>query len=344
MAITRRQFIACAAGAAAWSVRGRSPAASVYAGEQKPVPMQSAIPIVDTHQHLWDLAKLKLPWLKGDTPIHRSFVIKDYLEATRGLGVVKSVYMEVDVDPADHGAEAAYVLDLCGQAKWPTCAAVLGARPGADGFRQYITRFKGSPYVKGVRQILPGPGPESQKRFFLEKPFLDGIRLLGELGMSFDVCIPPAGLPEAANLVGLCPDTRFILDHCGNADVKMIMVAQRPGASEQAQAARRYVDQWRRGIGQLAGHKNLVCKISGIIASVPKGNWGPDALAPIINHCLDSFGPDRVMFASDWPVCTLGAPLRDWVGALREIVRARSQSEQRKLWGENALRFYGLGR
>jgi L-fuconolactonase len=123
----------------------------------------------------------------------------------------------------------------------------------------------------------------------------------------------------------------------------MFMAAQRQGASEQAQTGRRYVDQWRRSIGQLAGHKNLVCKISGIIASVPKGNWGPEALAPIIDHCLDSFGPDRVMFASDWPVCTLGAPLRDWVRALREIVRARSEAEQRKLWGENAMRFYGLG-
>jgi L-fuconolactonase len=354
MTISRREFVGQSArSAAALGVLGGARAAWSQAKEQTPVASGPAIPIVDTHQHLWDLAKLRLPWLKGDSPINRSFVMKDYLKATEGLGVVKAVYMEVDVDPADQAAEAEYVLELCRQGKWPTCAAVLGGRPGADGFRQTITRFKGNAYVKGVRQILPGP--ESKQGFFLEKPFLEGMRLLGELGMSFDLCLPAAGLPEAAKLVGLCPDTRFILDHCGNADVKMFMAAQRPGtirdhashgarvAPDQAQAGRRFVDQWRRGIEQMARHKNLVCKISGIIASVPKGSWGPEDLAPIVDHCLDSFGPDRVMFAGDWPVCTLGAPLRDWVGALRQIVRGRSELDQRKLWGENAVRIYGLG-
>ena len=305
MKISRRELVGQSARAAiALGVLGSAGAALSQIKGKKPMAVGPAIPIVDTHQHLWDLTKLRLPWLKGDNPINRSFVMKDYLEAAEGLGVVKAVYMEVDVDPADQSAEAQYVLDLCRQGKWPTRAAVLGGRPGADGFRQYITRFKGSPYVKGVRQILPDPG--SKRAFFLEKPFLEGIRLLGELGMSFDLCLPAAGLAEAAKLVGLCPDTRFILDHCGNADVKMFVAAQRQGSSEQAQAGRRFVDQWRRGIEQLARHKNLVCKISGIIASVHKGNWGPEDLAPIINHCLDSFGPDRVMFASDWPVCTLG--------------------------------------
>ena len=304
------------------------------------VSAEPAIPIVDTHQHLWDLTKLRLPWLQGDNPINRSFVMKDYLEAAEGLGVVKAVYMEVDVGPADKVAEAEYVIGLCQERKWPTRAAVIGGRPGDPGFRQYITRFKDSPYIKGVRQILPGP--ESKKAFFLEKPFLDGIRLLGELGMSFDLCIPAPALLEGMKLVDLCPDTRFILDHCGNADVKMFLPAARQESAEKALAARRFVDQWRRSIGQLAQRKNLVCKISGIIASVPKGNWTPEDLAPIVDHCLDSFGPDRVMFASDWPVCTLGAPLREWVSALRRIVRSRSLADQRKLWGENATRFYGL--
>jgi predicted TIM-barrel fold metal-dependent hydrolase len=341
MGITRRRFIESAAMAAAGlSVLDGARFRSAQAEERKTVSAEPAIPIVDTHQHLWDLTKLRLPWLKGESPINRSFVMKDYLEAAEGLGVVKAVYMEVDVDPAQQVAEAEYVIDLCQQKKWPTCAAVMGGRPADPGFRQYIIRFKESPYIKGVRHILPGP--ESGKAFFLEKPFLDGIRLLGELGMSFDLCLPPAALLDGAKLVDLCPDTRFILDHCGNADVKMFLPAERQESAEKARAARRFVDQWRRGIAQLAQRKNLVCKISGIIASVPKGNWSPEDLAPIVDHCLDSFGPDRVMFAGDWPVCTLGAPLRDWGLALRQIVRGRSLADQRKLWGENAMRFYRL--
>ncbi|MGQ9576496.1 MAG: amidohydrolase family protein [Thermoguttaceae bacterium] len=336
MRIHRRQLLASAAAAAAW-------AGGVAPCRAQPATLlaKPTIPIVDTHQHLWDLSKLRLPWLKGPGPLNRSYLMKDYLEATAGLGVVKAVYMEVDVDPADQLKEAQYILDICRRKDSPTCAAVIGGRPGAEDFRQYIERFRQSPFIKGVRQILPGPG--SGRPFFLDRPFLEGIRLLGELGMSFDLCIPPAGLSAAARLVELCPGTRFILDHCGNADVKMFLPAARQESAQQAETARQAADRWRRDIDRLARCKNLVCKISGIVASVPKAGWGPEDLAPIINHCLDAFGPDRVMFASDWPVCTLGASLRQWVEALRQLVRPRSQADQRKLWGENAVAFYGLG-
>lgn len=341
MRITRRRFIGSAAmGAAGLSVVDGPRSHSALAGEKKTVSVEPTIPIVDTHQHLWDLSRLRPPWLRGENPLNRSFVMKDYLEAVEGLGVAKAVYMEVDVDPAQQLAEAEYVIDLCQQKKWPTCAAVIGGRPGDPAFRRYITRFKESPYVKGVRQILPGPG--SGKAFFLEKPFLEGIRLLGELGMSFDLCMPATALPEGMKLVDLCPDTRFVLDHCGNADVKMFLAASGRESVEKAQTSRRFVDRWRRSIDALARRKNVVCKISGIIASVPKGRWTAEDLAPIVDHCLDSFGPDRVMFASDWPVCTLGAPLRKWVEALRQIVRGRSEPDRRKLWGASAVRFYQL--
>jgi len=85
-----------------------------------------------------------------------------------------------------------------------------------------------------------------------------------------------------------------------------------------------------------------VCKISGIVARMPKGEWQPEQLAPVIDHCLDAFGPDRVMFASDWPVCTLGASLREWVEALKQIVSDRPPAEQRKLFHDNAVKFYRL--
>jgi predicted TIM-barrel fold metal-dependent hydrolase len=336
----RRQFLVGAAQAvvalgAAGAIRPVAGQAAQADSAAKP----EAIPLVDTHQHLWDLSKLRLPWLKGDNPINRSFVMKDYREATEGLGVVKAVYMEVDVDPADQVAEAEYVLDICRRGDAPTCAAVIGGRPAEAGFRQYITRYKDSPYIKGVRHIPPVS--EGRKPIFLEDPFVAGVRLLGELGMSFDLCVPPAVLLEGAKLIDRCPGTRFILDHCGNADVKQFRAARGEGPGRAA--ALHFVAVWRRSIAVIAQRKNVVSKISGIIASVPKEGWTPDDLAPIINHCLDSFGPDRVMFASDWPVCTLGAPLRRWVEALREVIRARPVAEQRKLLGENAIRFYGLG-
>lgn len=337
MKLHRRRCLQQVAGAAlgaaaAWAV----PAPSA---ETRPAGTTEPLPIVDTHQHLWDLTRLRLSWVKGRNALNRNYVMKDYLEATAGLGVVKAVYMEVDVDAEDKLAEAEYILDICRRGDTPTCAAVIGGRPGEPGFRDYITRFKGNPYIKGVRQVLFAW--KEGKPFFLDKAYVDSIRLLGELGMRFDICVPPAGLADAVKLVDLCPDTRFVLDHCGNADVKQFYPPEKYASAEQANEARRFAERWRRDIAEMARRSRVICKISGIVASVPE-KWSPDDLAPIINHCLDSFGPDRVVFGGDWPVCTRGATFRQWVEALRHVIRHRSLADQRKLLSENAIRFYGL--
>src|SRR5205823_2948378 len=134
---------------------------------------ESMPPIVDTHQHLWDLGKFRLPWLKGAPSLDRSFVMDDYLKATEGLGVVKSVYMEVDVDPSQQAAEAAYVLDLCRRGVGPLAGAVISGRPAADGFKAYINRCKDDRFLKGVRRVLHGP--ETPPGYALEAAFLKGI-------------------------------------------------------------------------------------------------------------------------------------------------------------------------
>jgi len=333
MKTTRRTLIRRAAQAAvAAGAAGAVRAAVAKAPEGKPSGEAAMDAVIDTHQHLWDLTKFRLPWLKPGGKLTRSFVTKDYLEATRGLNVVKAVYMEVAVDPAQHLAEAEYVIALCKRKDAPTCAAVIGGRPGEEGFRKYITRFKASPYVKGVRQILPHA--KARRGPKLDAQFIRGVRLLGELGMRFDLCMPPARLLDGAKLADQCPETRFVLDHCGNADP----AAFRPGA---AQAHRDRADQWRRDVAAVAKRGNVVCKISGIVARAPQ-KWSADDLAPIVNHCLEVFGPDRVMFASDWPVCTRRATLRRWLAALKQVVATRPAAGRRKLLHDNALAFYGL--
>ena len=145
----RREFLKQSAVvvAAAW-------ASGVQAGP-KEVPMLS---IVDTHQHLWDLTKFKLPWLKDAPPaFNKSHVMSDYLDATRGLNVVQSVYMEVDVDESQHTAEAQYVCGLCKQADNPMVAAVIGGRPASADFAKYVAQF-----VTAPTQHRPAPqGAES---------------------------------------------------------------------------------------------------------------------------------------------------------------------------------------
>ena len=324
MNTTRRDFLRRTAAVAAAS------ALTVPALGESP----AAPPIIDTHQHLWDLSRVRPPWLKTPSePLGRSFVTADYLQAVAGMGVVQTVYMEVDVDPPQFQAEADYVLGLCRSGKVPTRAAVLGGRPASADFPAYVARLKEDRNFKGIREIFRKR--ETAEGLSSNAALIAGLRLLGKLGLRFDLCVPPTTLAEAAKLVDACGDTRFVLDHCGNADVKAF--AAKPSAEPSHTA-----DQWRRGIEEIAKRKNVVCKISGIIARVEKDRWTPDDLAPIVNHCLDSFGPDRVMFAGDWPVCLKGASLRQWIEALREIVRGRSPALQRMLFHDNALQFYEL--
>jgi L-fuconolactonase len=102
------------------------------------------------------------------------------------------------------------------------------------------------------------------------------------------------------------------------------------------------VDGWKRDMAALAEHERVLCKISGIVARAPKDVWRAEHLAPIVNFCLNTFGPDRVIFGSDWPVCTLAAEYRQWVKALREIIADRDVVAQKKLLHDNAVRHYGL--
>jgi predicted TIM-barrel fold metal-dependent hydrolase len=286
------------------------------------------MPIIDTHQHLWDLSRFRLPWIQPGTVLGRSHLLSDYHKAVEGLDVVKTIYMEVDVDPAQQQAEADFVIATCRQTDSRMVAGVVSGRPAADGFKQYVSQFKASPYVKGVRQVLHVPS--TPPGYCLDAKFIQGVRLLGELGLRFDLCMRPGELPDASKLIDACPDTQFILDHCGNARV------QTPDGKAPDRG------QWKRDMEALARRKNLVCKVSGLVNTAKKGAWGPEDLAPIVNHVLDVFGPDRAIFASDWPVCTTVATLAEWVHALQAVVRGRTEGQQKKLFHDNAVRVYAL--
>ena len=119
-----------------------------------------ALPVVDTHQHLWDLKRFRLPWLDGAGGVlNRDHLTADYLKAADGLNVVHAVYMEVAVAPGQRPAEAEYVVDLCRRGGTPTVAAVIGGTPAADDFVAFINRFKGSPYVKCASRCAPAAQP-----------------------------------------------------------------------------------------------------------------------------------------------------------------------------------------
>lgn len=309
--MNRREFLSTAAGTAL-----ALPAAA------KDTPM---IPIVDTHQHLWDTSKLKLAWAKAGDDLAKSHVPADYAKATEGLNVVKSVYMEVDVVPEQQQAEVEYILELIKSKTTPMVAAVMSGRPNAgEAFKKYVAQFKGSPHVKGLRQVLHVDSTPAG--YSTTKEFLAGVKHLGELGLSYDFCMRPADLGDCVTVATECPDTRFILDHCGNAPV---LDAKK-------------MEDWKKAIAAVAAKKNVVCKVSGIPAHAKKGEWTVETFAPAVNHTIEVFGWDRVMFGGDWPVCTLSMTYKQWVETLKEIVKDKTEAQQKKLFHDNAVKFYGL--
>jgi predicted TIM-barrel fold metal-dependent hydrolase len=292
--------------------------------------------IIDTHQHLWVREKINPPWLSTAPEVLRhDYGNAEYQSATTGLNV-KAIYMEVEVAPKDHVKEADDVVAQCRAGNTPTVAATIGGRPASDNFESYVRRYAGNGIVKGLRQALHGES--TPPGFCLSPEFVRGMRTLGKHGLNFELTMRPTELRDGAKLIKECPDTRFVLDHCGNGDPKAFDPKLGPGLKRSCTP-----DEWKRGIDAVAASRaDVMCKISGIVAFVPPGKWQAEDLAPVVNHCLDTFGPDRVFFGGDWPVCLLGGPVRGWVEALKQIISSRPTSEQRKLWSGNATKFYGL--
>jgi len=305
---------------------------AIAAGADAAAAPPAETTLIDTHQHLWDLNRLRPPWLGAGGALTRNFTAEDYRAATAGLGISAAIYVEVGVATDQRIAEAELVTALCADPAMPTKGAVIAGEPADPGFAAYLDRCVRKPWVKGIRRALHTGSPAGT---CLQGAFIRGIRLLGERGLTFDACLQPGHLDDVAQLAAACPGTTLVLDHCGNADPKAFMTAPHKAPDHGA-------DAWRRSIARIAAHPNVVCKLSGIISRLPRGVPAAEGLAPIIAACWDAFGPERVIFGSDWPICTQGASLADWVTALRTVVATRPREHQRKLFQDNARRIFAL--
>ena len=277
--------------------------------------------IIDTHQHLWDLDLFRYSWLDSFPQLNHSFRMSDYQQAASGLGVVKSVHLEADVDEPHMLAETRHLLALADQADNPLEGVVACGRPESENFRSYLDKIAGHPKLKGIRRVLhTQPDNVGQGTTFIQN-----VAALSEYGLSFDICVLARQLPIAIALVSKCPNTKFVLDHCGVPRVK-----------------ERDLDPWREHISEIAKAPNVVCKISGLVAYADPKSWTPADLQPFVAHVIASFGWDRVLFGSDWPVCTLSASFAQWVNALRSLTESAGESNQKKLFHDNAMRVYRL--
>ena len=277
--------------------------------------------IVDTHQHLWDKDLFHYAWLEPLPALDRSFRLSDYQQATRELEIEKTVFVECDVDDTQILEEVSHVLGLADQPGSRLAGIVASSRPENDGFESYLEKIAEHPKVKGLRRILH-THPDELGR---SKTFIDNVATLANYGLSFDLCVLARQLPIAIDLVSKCAGVEFVLDHCGVPQVK-----------------ERGLDPWRKHIREIANYPNVVCKMSGLVAYADPAHWTADDLRPFVDHVLECFGWERVMFGSDWPVCTLASSYKKWVETLLMLTQAAGAANQGKLFRENALRTYRL--
>lgn len=277
--------------------------------------------IIDTHLHIIDREALRYPWLADVPALNHDFSYEDYAgEAKRG-GITDTLHMEVDVEPALIEAETDYVAAKARDEASLLRGCIASCRPEADGFAAYLERQLANPFIKGFRRILHVmPDELSDSRLFR-----DNIRRLSATGLPFDLCVLPRQIPRAIELADLAPDVQFVLDHCGVPDIA--------GGAEHP---------WAEHIAEIARRPNVVAKISGVVAYAKPDSWQVETLRPWVEHTIKSFGWDRVVWGSDWPVCTLGGGLSTWLAATHALLQGTSADEKARLLSGNARRVWRL--
>ncbi len=273
--------------------------------------------IVDTHLHLVYLDRFSYPWLSGVPAIDRQWDAPSYFAEAEKLGIETALHMEVDVAEQEMEDETHFVLSGLDRRIGGAIAAV---RPEYVDFPGHLERLAALPGVKGLRRILHTQPDELSGGDL----FAANLRRLPAHNLTFDLCLLARQLPLGRDLVAKCPDVQFVLDHCGVPDIA-------GGASEP----------WREGIRRMAEMPNVTAKISGI-AAYARPDWTIDDLRPYVEHIIECFGWDRVVWGSDHPVVTLTANLTRWVETTKSLIAGASEDEQSKLLHRNAERVYRL--
>jgi len=274
---------------------------------------------IDTHLHLIDRSRLSYPWLSDVPPLDRDWPFQDYVTMAARLGIEGCLHMEVDVAEKDIAGETDFVRDMAKGDDGLLIGAISAARPESETFPAFLDAIDRS-IVRGFRRVLHVvPDDVSQS-----STFRANIARIGQAGLPFDICMLARQLPLARDLVDTCDSTTFVLDHCGVPDI----------------AGEGY-DSWAKEITELARRPHVNAKISGITAyTTPE--WTLDTLKPYVEHVVESFGWDRVVWGSDSPVCTLNASLETWVGTTHALMAHVSPSERDKLYRQNAKRIWSL--
>lgn len=277
---------------------------------------------IDSHQHFWKYSAADYPWIgAGMERLACDYLPADLEAVARPVGVVGSVAVQA----RQSLTETRWLLSLAKQ--HPFIRGVVGwvdlrSERVADDLSALAPDVK----FVGVRHVVQD---EPDPRFMLGEAFVRGVRSLHQFGLTYDLLIYPNQLPAAIDLVGLFPEQPVVLDHLAKPRIRP---PQKAGA----------IADWRRDLETLARRDNVCCKLSGLVTEAAWRQWQRTDFLPVLDTALAAFGPDRLMFGSDWPVCLLSAEYADVMGIIEDFVQALSPTEQDQIWGTTARRFYRL--
>ena len=272
---------------------------------------------IDAHQHFWRFDPVRDRWITPDMAVLRRDFLPDDAAPLLAAAEIDGV---VAVQADQSVAETDFLLALAAQQSF--IRGVVGwINLRAPDLSEQLARWRGNPLLKGFRHIAQGEPDD----FLVRNDVVAGIAELGRQGFSYDILIYPRQLAAAEQLVARCPGVRFVLDHC----------AKPPIASGD-------ISEWRRGIRRLARHENIACKLSGLVTEASWTGWTAIELTASLDTAAEAFGPGRLMFGSDWPVCLLAADYTGVVSVVDDWAERLTASEQASIFGGTAMSAYHL--
>ena len=279
-------------------------------------------PIVDTHLHVWDPQLLRYSWLDDVPLLNKPYLLEDYDRACGPINVGKMVFLQAEVDSHLFMDEAEWVNSLADQDSRLGGIVPWAPLENGDAVGPVLEKLAAKPRIKGIRRIIQF---EPDIEFCLQPSFIEGVQLLPRYNLSFDMCIAHFQMANTIKMVAQCPNVQFVLDHIGKPDIKNNLM-----------------DPWRAEIKTLSEFPNVCCKISGLVTEADHQHWTRDQLKPYIDHVIECFGFDRVMYGGDWPVAYQATEYPRWVETLLWAVEGCSEGELKKLFHDNAAAFYRL--
>ena len=273
---------------------------------------------IDSHQHFWHYNAQRDDWITDQMAIlKRDFLPEELSKQMRANGIDRCIAVQADQSEA----ETLFLLQLA--EKHPEIAGVVGwINLAADNASERIEYFSQFEKLLGFRHIVQA---EPDDRFMLRQDFLRGVKALARHGFTYDILIYAPHLPVAIEFVRKFPEQKFVLNHLAKPYIKS-----------------KEIETWARNIRVLAANPNVCCKLSGLVTEADWKNWSEIDLKPYLDVALEAFGPDRLMFGSDWPVCLLAASYGRVKEVVEDYTRSLSENEKEKIFGLNAMRFYGV--